>query len=101
MLVVVTQTGSSARLIAKYRPEVPLLAMTPNEATARSLQLVRGVHSLLVPADASVDVIMEHACVAGSSMGVTEPGQLYVLVHGQMGMPMAGDTNTVRVMKVE
>ncbi|KAG3015331.1 hypothetical protein PC119_g11835 [Phytophthora cactorum] len=35
MLVVLTETGNTARLVAKYRPEMPVLVLTALEQTAR------------------------------------------------------------------
>lgn len=49
MLMVVTETGEGARLAAKYRPSVPIIACCSNAATARSCALLRGVIPIIVP----------------------------------------------------
>lgn len=49
-IVTVTLEGTTARLVAKYRPSQPILAVTSHEDTYRRLALVRGVTPLLLPA---------------------------------------------------
>ena len=48
-LVIFTHSGYSARLVAKSRPDAPILALTPLEATCRRLTLAWGVHPVMVP----------------------------------------------------
>jgi pyruvate kinase len=48
-IVVPTQSGFSARKIARWRPAAPIIALTPHEATRRRLSLVWGVTALRVP----------------------------------------------------
>eukprot|EP00937_MAST-01D_sp_MAST-1D-sp2_P002257 g2257.t1 len=46
-IVVLTQTGATARYVAQCRPDVPIVAFTQNEKVARQLSIVRGVHPLV------------------------------------------------------
>lgn len=50
-IVTVTLEGTSARLVAKYRPSQPIFAATPRVETYRRLSLIRGVTPLLLPPD--------------------------------------------------
>ena len=43
-----TQTGSTAALVAKHRPNLPVFAVTPSQAVRRRLALFRGVRSIRV-----------------------------------------------------
>jgi pyruvate kinase len=43
LIVVLTETGRFARLIAKYRPPVPILALSKSSEVIKSLQTTRGV----------------------------------------------------------
>ena len=49
-IVVVSVSGRTAALVAKYRPQVPIVCLVSDEAVARQLQLRRGVHAFLVTA---------------------------------------------------
>ena len=48
-IVAQTISGTTARLIAMYRPGIPIVAITPEESTFHHLSLVWGVESLLIP----------------------------------------------------
>jgi pyruvate kinase len=50
-IITVTLEGTSAQLVAKYRPSQPILAATPRVATYQRLALIRGVTPLLLSAD--------------------------------------------------
>ena len=45
-IVVITRTGYGARMIAKYRPPLPIIAITPSKKTVRELHLVWGVQAM-------------------------------------------------------
>ena len=48
-IVVFTASGSSARLVARYRPPVPIFAFTGSDAVARQLSLIYGIRAVLAP----------------------------------------------------
>jgi len=50
LIIVVTDTGSIARLVSKYRPPVPILACSVVNSVIRNLQTVRGVWGYKIPA---------------------------------------------------
>ncbi len=54
-----SQSGFTARLISKYRPSVPIIALTPTEAVQRSLALSWGVKALLLPLMDNSDIMIK------------------------------------------
>ncbi len=50
-ILAITRTGYSARMIAKYRPGVPIIAVTNDHRVARQLTLMRGVTPMILHAD--------------------------------------------------
>jgi len=70
-IVVFTATGSSARLVSRFRSPVPIYAFTPQEATARQLQVSFGVRAVIAPETTSTDemlgqldlMLMENGCL--------------------------------------
>jgi pyruvate kinase len=54
-----SQSGFTARLISKYRPSVPIIALTPTEAVQRSLALSWGVKALLLPLMGNSDIMIK------------------------------------------
>jgi len=47
-ILVITRGGYGVKMIAKYRPPLPIIAITPSKRTARELSLVWGVHPLYI-----------------------------------------------------
>lgn len=98
-IVVYTSTGSSARLVSRYRPPVPIFAMTPHDITARQLAVNYGVVPVLAPDVSSTDEMlsqMDRVLVEG---GFLNRGQLVVFLAGQpVGRP--GTTNLMKLHRV-
>ncbi len=69
VIVTATMSGTTARMVARHRPSVPVIAVTPNEATLSRLMLVWGVVPLQVDefstTDDMVKVMVQAACNAG------------------------------------
>jgi len=101
-IVVLTTTGATARSVAKYRPQCPILAVTRFGQPARQLRLYRGVRPLLVEQDVledwvqDVDLRVKAAITHGQKGGFVKPGDRVVVVTGWRSG--AGHSNTVRVM---
>ena len=57
-IAVFTATGSTARLIAKYRPPVPIYAFTSSEGVARQLSAVFGVRAIVAPMVSTTDEML-------------------------------------------
>jgi pyruvate kinase len=54
-IICITQSGHSARMISKYRPNLPIIGVTPEINTARELRLQWGVEPLLIPEMSQID----------------------------------------------
>ena len=101
MIVVLTHSGRTAHLVAKYRPRAPILAMTPSDATARHFQLTRGIHALMVGEDESVDTVLDRAQAAGLAMGLCAPGDRFLALLGHGNFMQAGDVSSLHVVHVK
>jgi pyruvate kinase len=98
-IVVFTSTGSSARLVSRYRPPVSIYAITPHDTTARQLAVNYGVTPILAPDVFDTDemlALMDRLMVRD---GLLKAGQLVVFVAGQpVGRP--GTTNLMKLHRV-
>jgi len=81
-VVVFTESGSTARLISKYRPRAGIVAYTPHPDTYRRLALYRGVTPFMFAAVDSTDEMMMHAEQDLLARGIVEPGEGFVLAAG-------------------
>ena len=94
-IVAFTRSGVTVRMIAKYRPDLHILALTPLEGTCRHLALVWGVVPILCPPMNDTDEIVGQALAAVLNSGLVQKGQQVVIVAGvPPGMP--GSTNMVK-----
>ena len=98
-IVVFTSTGSSARMVSRYRPAVPLYAFTQTEAVARQLTVIYGTTSIVAPVLASTDEMMDQMDRLLVQHGLAKPGGNLVFVAGQpIGKP--GSTNMLKLHTV-
>jgi pyruvate kinase len=98
-IVVFTATGSSARLVSRYRPPVPIFAMTPNESTACQLSVCYGVTPFLAPDQNNTDEMLHQMDQLMVERGLLRKGELVVFVAGQpVGRP--GTTNLMKLHRI-
>jgi len=98
-LIAFTETGRSARLIARWRCSIPLLAFTPNPQVRSQLALVWGVETFLVPQVRHTDDMVVQVDKALLDIGRATAGERVVIVAGvPPGVP--GTTNGMRVHKI-
>lgn len=95
-ILTLTKTGATARNVSKFRPRIPILAVTPHIEIARQLQLVWGVKPLLVLDLPSTRQTFKAALnVAQENLLLTE-GDLIVMTAGTLqGVP--GSTDLIKV----
>jgi pyruvate kinase len=98
-IVVFTASGFSARLIAVYRPPVPIYAFTPSETAMRALSIVYGVRPVLSPDAESADAMLNVVDQTLVPPGLLKPGQSIVVVAGQP-VGRVGTTNLIKLYSV-
>ena len=98
-IVVFTASGSSARLISRYRPPVCIFAVTPLESVARQLAVNYGVAPVLAPDVASTDEMLAQMDRLMIENGLLASGDEVVFVAGQpVGRP--GTTNLMKMHRI-
>jgi pyruvate kinase len=98
-IVVFTATGGSARRIARTRPQVPILALTPNPEVRNQLGLVWGVIPHLAPDPRDTDDMVRLALEAVKALGLAQVGERVVIAAG-VPFGVRGTTNLIRVERV-
>jgi len=94
-----TQTGSTAALVSKYRPNLPIYAMTPNTEVKRRMALYSGVRAIRVDNHETTEQQIQAVEDAVLKAGILEAGDVTVIT---MGSPIskAGTTNLLKVHKL-
>ncbi|ODQ67474.1 pyruvate kinase [Nadsonia fulvescens var. elongata DSM 6958] len=105
-ILVLSTSGTTARLVAKYRPYCPILMVTRNEQTARYSHLYRGVYPFLYkkpkPTDSSqwqndVEQRLKWGMDQAVKLGVLSVGDVVVAIQGwTSGL---GHSNTLRILE--
>jgi pyruvate kinase len=99
-IVAFSQSGFTARLVARYRPAAAILAFTPDERVARQIQLVWGVRPLLAGAEVgSLDDVVRLVEQRLLEERLVSPGQRILIL---MGHPIRDRplTNLMRVHRI-
>lgn len=95
-IVTPTESGYTARMASKYRPESLIVALTPNENVARRLCVLNGVFPVLVSRSKTTDEMLETAIAGALQTGLVKHGDLVVITAGvPVGQP--GTTNLLKV----
>lgn len=90
-----TVTGHTARVVSKYRPKAPIIAVTTQERTMRQLSLVWGVTPVFGQVASSTDELLETAIKGGKDSGLVQTGDLVVITAG-IPLGRSGSTNLVK-----
>ena len=98
-LCVFTESGDSARRMARLRSDIPMIVLTPHEHIRRRMALTWGVKSYLVDAVTHTDQMFGQVDNLLLGEGLAEAGDKVVVIAGSPP-GIAGSTNDLRVHKV-
>lgn len=99
-IVVVTKSGSSARMVSRYRPACPIIAGTTSDKAYRQLNMSWGVTPIHLEEKSEVFELFEHAVQSAKQKKLICEGDTVVITAGvPLGIP--GNTNMIKVEVVE
>jgi len=98
-IVAFTQTGFTARLISKYRPQTPIIAFTPHETVRRRLCLLWGVTPKLMGIIENTDEMIRRVEEALLTGGLARKGDAIVILSGAP-IGVKGTTNLMKLHRV-
>ena len=98
-IVASTRTGTTARRISRYRPRMPIVAITTSKPVYGRLLLSWGVQVSLIPASASVDELFAASAQLCKDLGLARAGDLIVITGG-IPIGVTGTTNLLKVEKI-
>lgn len=95
----ITESGYTARMIAKYKPQSKVVAMSRNPERVRAMQLYWGVTPILGPFSANTDEMIDLSLKCALRNGVISDGASVIITAGvPVGAP--GSTNMIKVVTV-
>lgn len=98
-IISLTETGFTSRLISKYRPGIPILALTSSAMVARKLAMNWGVIPVLYDGEPTDGRRLNYAITKAKEMAYLKPGDIIVSTSGHT--QHAGGTDLIRVLTVE
>lgn len=99
-IIVVSKSGTSARMISRYRPACDIIGCATTEKVCRQLNMVWGITPVLLKEKHDVFVLFDHAIEKAKSRGLIEIGDTTVITSG-IPMGRSGTTNMLKVEVVE
>ena len=98
-IVTVSESGTTARLLSKYRPQQPIIACVMREQVQRQLSLSWGITSLMMPLAHSTDELIEMSTALAKENGFLHNGELAVVTAG-VPVGISGTTNMIKIHMV-
>ncbi|CAO3563999.1 unnamed protein product [Mortierella alpina] len=104
-IIVLTTSGTTARMVSKYRPKCPIIVLTRYAPTARQVHLHRGCYPFHYMIERGtdwqedVDARLRYGMQQGIKAGLLKKGDVVVMIQGWKGG--LGNTNTLRVLHAE
>lgn len=95
-IITATQTGNTAKMVSKYRPEAPVIAVTPSEKVSRKLALNWGVIPITARHFESTDELINESVNKAKEEGYIKNGDLVVVAAG-IPVHFSGTTNMLKI----
>jgi pyruvate kinase len=98
-IIVMSETGFSARLVSKYRPDCPILVITFTSEVVHRLALSWGIYGFLYTGADSDEERLAFAIDTAKRLGQVDSGDVVILITGPSRQ--AGSTNMIRALTVD
>lgn len=95
-IITVTQSGNTAKMVSKYRPECPIIAVTPYDYVARKLALNWGIFPIIADKEENNDELITKSVDIVLETGFVRKGDLVVIASG-IPFNLEGSTNMMKV----
>ena len=99
-LLAITKTGTTAKLISKFRPSIPIIGCAMTDEVMRQLNLSWNVFPIRLEEKMNMDELFAHAVSKAVEAGYLHRGELVIITAG-IPLGVAGMTNIIKVHVVE
>lgn len=95
-IVACTRTGTTGKMICRFRPPMPIIGMTTSEKAYRQLALSWNVVPVMVEEFYSTDVLFYHAVVVARETGIAKKGD-NIVITGGLTNGQSGNSNLIKI----
>jgi len=99
LIIVFTNSGSSAILVSKYRPQCPILAVSASDTSAKQIMISRGIFNLLVGSLIGAESLLDKVMREAKARGLVSKGDFVIVTTG-VNEGLEGSTNLLKVLQV-
>jgi len=99
-IIAFTSSGSTARRVSKYRPGVPIIAITPSHSTRKQLSVSWGVRAFQISEPSQITALFARGARVAKQSGFAQRGDL-VVITGGVPIGISGSTNLLKVERVQ
>lgn len=99
-IITVTMSGFTAEAISRFKPKCPIIGCTVNERVCNQLNLLWGVHPLMLRKENNAEDLFVDAVAEAKKAGYVKTGDTVVITAG-VPLGVAGRTNMIRVVEVD
>lgn len=96
MIVTVTTSGKTARMISRFRPQCDIMGCTTDPVICRQLNMAWGITPLLIAVEHDTFELFDHALQSIEKAGYIKKGELAVMTAG-VPLGISGTTNIIKV----
>ncbi|SFB08656.1 pyruvate kinase [Clostridium frigidicarnis] len=98
-IIAATQSGSTAKMVSRYRPQCPVVAITPYDKVARRLALSWGVYPIIAEKQVNTDELINKSVEESLNAGFINKGDIVIITAG-VAVNEVGSTNLMKVHEV-
>ncbi|MDD5341649.1 MAG: pyruvate kinase [Patescibacteria group bacterium] len=98
-ILVASITGNTARTISRYRPELPILAITNNEKVRHQLNLNWGVIPFVLPKRKTIEELINKALIYVEKKSYVKRGDTVIVIAG-FPLGKSGNVNWIKIQKI-
>ena len=95
-IVIMTESGETAKQMALYRPDATIYALCPNWNICRELNLIWGIIPILVDEFNSTDQMLNYSSSILKELSFLNEGDIYILTAG-VPVGVSGTTNMLKI----
>jgi pyruvate kinase len=98
LIIVLSETGKMANYVAKFRPGIPVLCLTPNPTAARQASgLLFGLHTIMVDSLDNSEELIDEICFELTSTSMLKDGDEIIVIAGRMAATMKEQLQVVKL----
>merc|ERR1719198_1617175 len=100
LIIVLTDSGQLARHVAKYRPKVPIFAISVQKSVVQQMNVIRGVIGTKMPSFQGTENLLKTVISMATELGLCQKGHKVITIHGT-NEETPDESNIMKILDIE